>query len=49
MPGQEREHAARRHQVPGHLARVQQFPVHPRLTLHDKIIPDDRTLCRQKR
>ncbi len=44
---QEREHAARRHQVPGDLARVPQVPLHPRSPLHKKIIPEDRTHCRQ--
>jgi hypothetical protein len=49
MLGQEREHAARRHQLPDHHLRVQQFPIHPRLTLHSKIISGHRTRGRQTR
>jgi hypothetical protein len=45
--GQEREHAARRDQVPGQRGRVQKLPVCPLETLHEKIIPDLRTPSRQ--
>ena len=37
--GQEREHAARRDQVPDHLAGVPQLPIRPLHALHPKIIP----------
>ena len=47
--GQEREHTPRRHQVPHQCLRVQQLPVCPFPALHAKIIPDDRTQCRQTR
>ena len=48
VTGQKREHAPVRDQVPGDRLRVQQLPVHPRSSLHERIIPEDRTLCRQK-
>src|SRR5208282_6083554 len=35
--------------LPGDQLSVQQLPVHPRSSLHQKIIPHDRTHCRQKR
>jgi hypothetical protein len=47
VPGQEREHAARRDQVPGQRGSVGKLPVHPLETLHDTIIPGNRTLSRQ--
>ena len=47
--GQEREHAASRHQAPGDIPGVPQIPVQPRFSLHEEIIPDDRTHCRQTR
>jgi hypothetical protein len=43
MLGQEREHAARRNQVPDHLGGVPQLPLRPLHTLHKKIIPGERT------
>src|SRR5262249_60248480 len=39
VPGQEREHAARRDQVPGQRRRVQELPVHPLVTLHTRHCP----------
>jgi ankyrin repeat protein len=43
---QEREHTARRDQVPGHLARIQQFPVHPRLALYLAAFESDHECLR---
>ena len=40
MPGQEREHAARPQQVPGHRLHIQQTPLILRSSLHHKIIPN---------
>jgi hypothetical protein len=40
MPGQEREHAARPQQVPGHRLHIQQTPLILRSSLHRKIIPN---------
>ncbi len=40
MPGQEREHAARPQQMPGHRLHIQQTPLILRSTLHRKIIPN---------
>ena len=45
--GQEREHAARRDQVPRQRRRVQELPVCPFETLHEEIIPGHRTPSRQ--
>jgi hypothetical protein len=41
MAGQEREHAARRHQMPGQRHDIRKLPVHALETLHD------RHCCRQ--
>jgi hypothetical protein len=35
--------------VPHQRLRIQQLPVSPLFALHAKIIPDDRTQCRQTR
>jgi hypothetical protein len=47
--GQEREHAARRDQVPGQRRGIQQLPVCPLETLHEDIVPGNRTSSRQTR
>ena len=47
--GQEREHAPRRDQMPDQRPRIQQLPIRPLFALHETIIPDDRTHCRQIR
>jgi hypothetical protein len=49
VPGQERQHAARRDQVPGHIAGVPQVTSGARNALHDKIVSWIRTPYRQKR
>jgi hypothetical protein len=35
--------------VPDQRSRIQQLPVHPLCALHEKIIPEHRTHCRQTR
>ena len=47
VSGQEREHAARRDQMPSQRRGVQELPICPLETLHEKIIPDLRISSRQ--
>ena len=39
MPGQEREHPTRRHQMPGHRLHIQQLTIEDRDTLHESSVP----------
>jgi hypothetical protein len=45
--GPEREHAARRDQIPRQRRRVQELPACPLKTLHGPIVPGHRTQSRQ--